>query len=93
MGPRLVPSQEIGTARGPLRSATGTPDHPVEENKADNHGTVSLVPNPSNMVGNQIIVLSYFDGIGTGPLALTQLFGPLRKIIVWEIDPEAHAGG
>ena len=41
------------------------------------------------MTGSHIIVLSCFDGIGTGPFALTQLFGPLRKIIVWEIDPEA----
>ena len=41
------------------------------------------------MLGTSIIVLSCFDGIATGPLALQQLFGPLRKIIAWEIDPEA----
>ena len=88
MGSGLVPSQEIGHGV-PLRSAGGTPDLPTGEPTADDTGPVSLVPNPSNMMGDKIIVLSCFDGIGTGPFALTQLFGPLRKIIVWEVDPEA----
>jgi len=35
------------------------------------------------------VVLSWFDGIATGPWVLQQLFGPLRKVIAWEIDPEA----
>ena len=36
--------------------------------------------------GHQLIVLSVFDGIGTGILAVTQLVGEPRLAIAWEID-------
>lgn len=50
---------------------------------------VTLVPNSTQQLGSDIVVLSWFDGMATGPWVLQQLFGPLRKVIAWEIDPEA----
>lgn len=47
------------------------------------------VPNSTQALGSGLVVLSWFDGIATGPSVLQQLFGPLRKVIAWEIDPEA----
>ena len=50
---------------------------------------ISLIPNKTDHIGKDLIVLSVFDGICTGPFVLQQLFGPLRQVIAWEIDPEA----
>ncbi len=52
---------------------------------------MALQPNCESLgiSGRDIIVLSCFDGIATGPWILTQLFGPLHRVFAWEVDPEA----
>eukprot|EP00438_Fugacium_kawagutii_P009054 Skav200346 [mRNA] locus=scaffold2819:33214:33951:- [translate_table: standard] len=42
----------------------------------------------SRYPANRIIVLSFFDGIGAGPLAVHLLAGTPRLVITWETDPE-----
>ena len=40
--------------------------------------------------GHRIIVLSFFDGIGTGLKALQELIGSPLLVISWEIDDECN---
>lgn len=48
-----------------------------------------LLPNPSsNIRGDDVILLSFFDGIGTACFALTSLIGPPSLVVSWELDPE-----
>ena len=62
------------------------PDQPVQSGST----TTSLSLTPKLTIhGQQVIVLSVFDGIGTGILAIHQLVGEPRLAIAWEIDPSA----
>ena len=42
----------------------------------------------SPVSGNDIILLSCFDGIATAAHVLTQMFGTLFLFVAWEVDPE-----
>ena len=50
--------------------------------------SVHITPN-LHLRGDQLIVLSFFDGIGTGILAIQELVGAPRLALSWEIDPAA----
>ena len=50
---------------------------------------LQLTPKMS-LRGDQVIVLSVFDGVGTGILAVQQLIGEPRLALAWEIDPAAQ---
>ena len=62
------------------------PDH--EDSTGSSSTSLALTPRLT-VTGQHLIVLSVFDGIGTGILALTQLVGEPRLTLAWEIDPTA----
>ena len=62
------------------------PDPPMTSSHS--RSTVRLTPK-LDIKGENVIVLSVFDGIGTGILAIKELIGEPRLALSWEIDPAA----
>ena len=69
--------------------ATGIPDQPKGKSKPPPTPSKSL--SSLKITGDQVILLSCFDGIGSAAFALTELIGEVFLHVAWEVDPECIA--